>query len=425
MLYLLAGSLFLLIVRPYEHFTFLGDLHIERFYLIIVLVAFAIFPRKKIKLDSIVVLFLLYFSALWICALFGIDFSNSYNAVYTYTTECIVFIMMIFAIHDERGYMKMIELMALITALYVFLSLREFLGGRFQYTMGMTRMIGFDNTYGQSNSFSSTLVLSYPMLWVLLRTDVISKKMRYVLYAYVPASLFCLFQTGSRSGLVQCFVFFFLLFGKSKRKFMYIMLAVVMFFVVWNVIPQEMRDRYYSLIDPSVAPNARSAHESAEGRILGFKQGIRVWQEHPLMGVGPDNLIFTWPDGVKGLQSHNLVAQLLSDTGLLGTIPFALLFSLCYFRSNWIAKTGRKLAVLYGRHPELDNEVRVMDFVSKTGVGIKQLIIILFVAGLTGHNMMRYTWVYVVYLTTVGSWIVHKYISMRPVEAEASEAEQD
>jgi hypothetical protein len=66
-----------------------------------------------------------------------------------------------------------------------------------------------------------------------------------------------------------------------------------------------------------------------------------------------------------------------------------------------------------------------MDFVAKTGVGIKQLIIILFVAGLTGHNMMRYTWVYVVYLTTVGSWIVHKYISMRPVEAEASEAEQD
>jgi|GEM_PF-2501204 len=424
MLYLLAGSLFLLIVRPYEHFQFLADIHIERFYLIFVLLYFAVYPRKKIKMDSLVVLFGMYWAALWICSIFGIDFSNSYDAVYTYTTESVVFVMMIFTLYDEKAYIKIIKVMVFVTALYVFLSFREFMGGRFQYTMGMSRMIGFDITYGQSNSFSSTLALSYPMLWVLFKTDFISKKVRYLLYGYVPLSLFCLFQTGSRSGLVQCFVFFFLVFGKSKRKFMYIFIAGVLIFGVWNIVPQTMHDRYYSLIDPSVAPNAKSAQESAEGRVLGFKQGIKVWQEHPLLGVGPNNLIFTWPPGVRGLQSHNLVAQLLSDTGLLGTIPFVLLFSLCYFRSGWLAKSGRNLAERYSSYPELHREEQVMDFISKAGIGIKQLIVVLFVAGLTGHNMMRYTWVYVVYLTAVGSWVMHKYINARYDHIEPSEAER-
>jgi hypothetical protein len=49
--------------------------------------------------------------------------------------------------------------MLLITALYVLLSFREFLGGRFDYAMGMVRMVGYDITYGQSNSFATTIVL--------------------------------------------------------------------------------------------------------------------------------------------------------------------------------------------------------------------------------------------------------------------------
>ncbi|MGE4423624.1 MAG: O-antigen ligase family protein [Pseudodesulfovibrio sp.] len=422
MLYLLAGSLFLLVVRPYEHFTFLGDLHVERFYLIIVLIAFALFPKKKIKMDSILVLYFMYWAALWICSLFGLDFENSYQLVFTYMTESIVFVMMIFTIHDERGYVKIIELFSIITAIYVFLSLREFLGGRFHYAMGMSRMVGFDVTYGQSNSFSSTLVLSFPMLWVLLRTGFISKKVRYILYGYVPVSIFCLFQTGSRSGLVQCCIFFLMILGKSKKKFMYIIMAVAMLVVVWPLLPQSMHDRYYSLIDPSVAPE--SAHESAEGRIEGFLHGINVWAQNPLFGVGPNNLIYTWPDRARGFQAHNLVAQVLSDTGLFGAIPFVLLFSLCYFRSNWLMKTGRNLAQYYDQNPNMEWEAKIMDFISKTGAGIKQLIVILFVAGLTGHNMLRYTWVYVVYLTVVGTWITHKYLNMRLEENEKSALRQ-
>ncbi|OIQ49175.1 O-Antigen ligase [Pseudodesulfovibrio hydrargyri] len=419
MLYLLMGSLFLLIVRPYEHFGILGDLHLERFYLITLLIVFAVSTRKKIRMDSVVVLYLMYFISLWICSLFGIDFYNSYSTIYSYTTESIVFILMLFSIYDERGYIKIIEAVMVITALYVLLSLREFLGGRFEYAMGMVRMKGFDNTYGQSNSFATTIVLSYPMLWLLLRTNFISKLVRYGLYSYIPISLLCLFETGSRGGFVQFVAFLGLLFLKSKRKFLYIVTTLVVFSVVWSFLPPEIHNRYYSLIDPSVAPSAKSAHEAAEGRIQGFKQGIAVWRQYPLLGVGPGNLIYTWSNTAKGLQAHNLVAQLLSDTGLLGTIPFVLLFSICYFRSNWIAAAGRKLVGEYSQYPDLTREARIVDFVSKAGVAIKQSIAVLFVAGLTGHNMLRYNWVYVVYLTAVGSWIMHRYINMKLEDDES------
>ena len=419
MIYLLAGSLFLLIVRPYEHFTILGDLHFQRIYLLFVLAAFAAYPRKKIKLDAILVLFYWFWIALCVSSVLGMDFETSFNTVYSYTVECSVFILILYAIHDEEGYRKINEYMLLVLVLYVLLSFREFLGGRFSYAMGMVRMVGFDETYGQSNSFATTIVLSYPLLWLFLRTRFISRLVRYTLYGYIPLSLFCLFETGSRGGFVQCLVFVMLLFWKSKRKFLYLALAIVMFFVVWHLIPPEMQDRYYSLIDPSVAPSAKSAHESAEGRIDGIKQGIRMWKENPVFGIGPGNLIYTWP---IARQAHNLAAQLLSDLGLFGTVPFVLLFCLCYFRSNWLANTGRRLSELYGREPDLEREASTMDFISKSGVAAKQSLVLLFVAGLTGHNMLRYGWVHVVYLTVVGTWITHKYINMDLVGKESSKA---
>jgi hypothetical protein len=106
MLYILTGGLFLLIIRPYEHFLFLGAIHIERIFLIFALIAFALYKPKKIKMDSIVVLYFMYFFALWVCTLVGIDPDHSYGVVYSYTVESLVFIMMIFTMHDEVDYIK-------------------------------------------------------------------------------------------------------------------------------------------------------------------------------------------------------------------------------------------------------------------------------------------------------------------------------
>jgi O-antigen ligase len=423
MVYILAGSLFLLIVRPYENYSFLGDLHLQRFYLIFMLIAFAAYPRKKIKMDATVLLFYWFWFALCVSAVLGIDFETSYTWIYAYTTESLVFVLMFYTLYDEKSFIRINELMLLITALYVLLSFREFLGGRFDYAMGMVRMVGYDITYGQSNSFATTIVLSYPLLWLFLKTDVVSKMVRYGLYGYIPLSLFCLFETGSRGGFVQCAAFVTLLFWKSRRKFLYVVLIMVAFFAVWHIIPVEMQNRYYSLIDSSAAPNAASAHESAEGRIVGFKHGVSVWKDNPLFGIGPGNLIYTWPGQTLGHQAHNLAGQLLSDIGLFGTIPFVLLFSLCYFRSKWIARVGGKLTDAYRRQPGMEREAKVVDFVSKTGIAVKQLLIVLFVAGLTSHNMLRYQWVYVIYLTVIATGLTHKYIKMRPDENESDEAE--
>ncbi|MEZ7196680.1 O-antigen ligase family protein [Pseudodesulfovibrio karagichevae] len=409
MLYMLAGGLFLLIVRPYEHYLFLGEIHIERIYLIFTLIAFALYKRKKIKMDSIVVFYFMYLMALWVCAFVGINFDNSYIVVYSYTVGSLVFVLMLFTMHDEEGYIKITQAMMIVTAIYVLMSFREYLGGRFEYRMGMHRMLGYDITMGQSNSFATTIVLSYPTLWVLLKTDIIKKKIRYILYGYAPLSLLCLFLTGSRGGFVQCLAFVGLLFMKSKKKFLYIFLALLAFVVVWHAIPEEMQNRYYSLIDPSVAPDPERARESAMGRIEGLLHGIDVFKENIMFGVGPGNLIYTWGDEHRGFQAHNLIGQILSDTGLLGTIPFTLLFIICYFRANWIASMGSRLRELFRQQSEMENEAVVVDFVAKMGTATKQLIILLFLGGMSGHNMLRYHWVYVVYLAAVGSWIMHKY----------------
>ena len=49
--------------------------------------------------------------------------------------------------------------------------------------------------------------------------------------------------------------------------------------------PPTASDRYLTMIDPAYGP--ANAQQSAESRWQGWHDGVRLWQENPLLGVGP------------------------------------------------------------------------------------------------------------------------------------------
>src|SRR5262249_17047844 len=78
----------------------------------------------------------------------------------------------------------------------------------------------------------------------------------------------------------------------------------------------------------------RSSTENIFGRVAQFQQSLRVFSEHPVLGVGFYNFhsyvlgepryVATY-EGVSSLDwPHDNLAQVLTETGLLGFVPYVL-----------------------------------------------------------------------------------------------------
>ena len=114
-------------------------------------------------------------------------------------------------------------------------------------------------------------------------------------------------------------------------------LAVVGLSVGWKTLLNFKRDTHLS---------AAETAESAQLRPMLAAVGWQMFCDHPLMGVGlgqythrNDEYIaartIDWPlDRVRPYHQHNVILSLMSETGLLGTLPFVVLLS-CWSRSAW------------------------------------------------------------------------------------------
>ena len=127
-----------------------------------------------------------------------------------------------------------------------------------------------------------------------------------------------------------------ILYFQKKIKNLLILLISTLFFVIIlfnssNVI----KSRYYELIDI-----LKNIDQSSYGKL--FNSGYRLWYKNPIIGVGVKNfrvecdkqLIDIFPENPSQLCSthpHNLYLELLSETGVIGTIIFIFLFFI-YFR---------------------------------------------------------------------------------------------
>lgn len=110
---------------------------------------------------------------------------------------------------------------------------------------------------------------------------------------------------------------------------------------------------------PNQSGSRWSGHfTTVSARTQFYKDALRMWQERPLFGSGGD----AWRQQFASIQSepyvgkevHSIVADLLLDIGLIGTILTLLLAAMALFRTWWRAPgAGMAAAVILG-HSVLD-----------------------------------------------------------------------
>src|SRR5713226_543895 len=109
-------------------------------------------------------------------------------------------------------------------------------------------------------------------------------------------------------------------------------------------------------IVPLFAPKVfedRSSSENAYGRIAEFEQSLRVFVDHPLLGVGFqsfNNYVAEEPRyvasyaGVSSLDTpHNTLAEILTETGIIGFVPYLmahLLLLMAMWQLRQLSRSG-------------------------------------------------------------------------------------
>lgn len=433
---LLSGYLFLLIFRPYEYWTILGDLRIERVYMLIFMAAVFFSREKRFVPSPINGTVLLFTLAILFSGFFALSWDASWLLISDYLKFVIFYFMVILSIRNEKDFQFVLLAFLGVMFLYVGKSAWEFfVHDRYVWRMGIRRMTGIDVTYGDPNAFAASICYSLPFVWAMIRSKLENAWLRRGLWAYGGLAVVAIVYTGSRSGMVTFILFLLLLLMGTSRKMLGTLLIGLAVLVGWDYVPQDLQGRFLSVVSSDY--EVGGAVTSAEGRTEGFKQGIKLFKNSPVFGIGPANFPLGWPEG-RGHNAHNVYGQLLGELGLVGAICFGLLLLFMYrtnkkiivgFKAFAQAKRLRDereaetndaplpaLADTRGQNPppsaqpaeEEDGGKKApsgpwfLAFHAFVAQAVIQTMVLMLFKGWADHNLYRYTWLWLAALTVLG-----------------------
>ncbi len=250
------------------------------------------------------------------------------GTVEDYFKVLVFYLLVLTTVRDERGLWLLIAMFVAASGLYMAHSFVEFLNGRYEYRMGIRRMIGVDTSFGDPNAFASSLAV-HGAVGVVVVDVAPSKRMRQMLAAYLLGVCVCIALTGSRTGFVGlCLCGLLMLLVSVRRKALVFVLGgiggVAALGLAIVALPAELQNRYLTILDSSYGP--KNAAASANSRLDCFLDGCRAWQNSPVIGHGPRSFDF-----ITGhmMGSHNLYGQVLCEMGLLGVLTLAA-FVVCF-----------------------------------------------------------------------------------------------
>lgn len=402
--WLLIGYMFLFIDRPFEVWLWLGDLHVERVYMLFTLGVWTIYPNKRWLTNpqhAAYAGFAMAVLAGWVMSPFA---DKGQPVVEDWFKIVVFYVLLVTTVHDEKGLKRVTVGFLAVMGLYLLHSLREYLGGRHTFRMGIARMIGVDTSLGDPNSFGASIVFALPLVAAFWRAEIGGRLGRWMIIGYVGLSSLCVLLTGSRSSLLGLVVWFMLMIFSHRRRGSFLLAFVLAAPVAFLMLPESLQTRFETIVNPEAGP--ANAEESGQGRIKGLFTGLELWQANPLTGVGPG----AWRPATRSkLESHNLYGQLVGELGTVGLIAFVAILA-CYWRNL------RRMKRIRTAIPEWRTD---LPFQLATAIGTS--VFLLLFMGNFGHNLFRFTWLWYGGFLIIANHCVSRRVAMLEHEPEAEE----
>lgn len=159
------------------------------------------------------------------------------------------------------------------------------------------------------------------------------------------AMLYVIAQTGSRGGVVALTVGLLVMLAAmdARRTVLGLAAMLVGALAMWRLGPQTFRDRVASLTSLESDYNMTTD----DGRLAIWGRGLGYLKDHPILGVGPNNMSQAEGRrfeelGIKAVwrAAHNAYLQAFVELGIFGGMVFLYMIGLALRRSAAVWKHG-------------------------------------------------------------------------------------
>lgn len=180
------------------------------------------------------------------------------------------------------------------------------------------------------NDLGLTLSLGIPLAWHLaISPDSPLKILRFVNFFYPPAAILAILLTASRTSLLTTFpAFLFIFWSLRKLKIQYqltlLMLIIVSLVALQPLIPESSLNRVSSTQEEASAGDFN-------GRLPIWQQGLIVYLDHPMLGVGGS----AYNSVIEiGKVAHNTFISVLVEVGIIGFTLFMAMLAMVVYQAS-------------------------------------------------------------------------------------------
>jgi O-antigen ligase len=370
-------------VQPGELFPALDPLHLERTYALALLAAFVLYrmsqKNQALSSNKIVQASVLLVGA----ACLSVPFAVWRGGAFWQMVELIknvILLVLIAGLVDTKGRMKkLLLLQVVILAWFAGSGFIAYRHGIISFQEGTVRAEGINSMGGSPNELAGVILAGMPFLIALFRTsrNILA---RFLLMACAALGVWTLVLTGSRASLIAFVILIAYYVAHSKHKVTWALLSVAFLVGGWLMMPAQYQMRFSTIERYASGGRLDSSNEL---RLRVWKAGVRMFLDHPILGVGAGQFRTAYGTTYSGrlhtawMSPHNLLLQVACELGVVGLIIFV------YFVVQ-IVKELR--AVLRMRdHPDMKVQYEL-------AVACQAMLVAVLAVSVVGHTLYRPYW---------------------------------
>jgi O-antigen ligase len=188
---------------------------------------------------------------------------------------------------------------------------------------GYPKLMGMTGLWAHPNSLGGFAAANLAFLYYLFVAEQ-QKMKKYLLLGLGIMSLATIVLTGSRTAYVGVVGIVFIIWLRSARKGLSIVVLIAGMALTWIVAPQAYKDQFLSIGSiGDVVQGERIDDGSMNERWQIVTDAMEIFLDHPIFGVGVDAFMTARGERFDRWQdTHNLYLQILTNVGIVGLIAF-------------------------------------------------------------------------------------------------------
>ncbi len=322
-------------------------------------------------------------------------------------------ILLIAGLVDTNDRMrKFLWLMVGLLGWFAASGLISYLHGKISFQEGIERAVGVNSIAGGPNELAGLILTLLPFLIVLLgRTR--STLVRLLLLATGVLGLATMALTGSRISMLGLIAVAACYALRSRHRVPALALGAVVLLTLWFAMPEQYKQRYLTVVDYAQGGQLDASNET---RLSVWKEGWRMFLEHPILGVGAGQfpnaygMVYSGRSRGTWFYAHSLLLQVACEMGVVGLIVFG------YFVAQIVKEIG---AVPHG---EGDSKVELN---YQVAVACGMMLLGLLIISMVGHSLYRPYWYLLGGLVAANRHIVDTTLGEEPATVPADQTKEN